>query len=96
MIQLKVAEGTPRVDADDFRDELRLKNYGGNLIYDIRVKMFDDPNWSRIGRIEFTEEGLCEGCDKRIHFWIPRDIPQLAEVEARHNADEKVPSPHVR
>ena len=93
LIQLKVAEGTARVDADDFRDELRLKNYGGSLTYEIRVKMFDDPSWSRIGRIEFTEEGLCEGCDKRIHFWIPRDIPQLAEVEARHNADEKVPSP---
>jgi hypothetical protein len=82
LIQFKVAEGTPRVDAEDFRDELRLKNYGGKLVYEIRVKMFDDPNWSRIGRIEFTEEAICEGCDKRIHFWIPRDIPRLDQIES--------------
>jgi hypothetical protein len=82
LLQLKVAEGTPRVDADDFRDELRLKNYGGKLIYDIRVKMFEDPNWSRIGRIEFSEDAICEGCDKRIHFWIPRDIPRLNHIES--------------
>ena len=44
--------------------------------------MFDDPNWSRIGRIEFTEDAICEGCDKRIHFWIPRDIPLLDQMEA--------------
>jgi hypothetical protein len=82
LIQLKVPDGTPRVNADDFRDELRLKNYpDSKLIYEIRVKMFDDPNWSRIGRIEFTEDAICEGCDKRIHFWIPRDIPALDEIE---------------
>jgi hypothetical protein len=82
LLELKVAEGTPRIDADDFRDELRLKNYGGKLVYDMRVKMFDDPTWSRIGGIEFTEEAICEGCDKRIHFWIPRDIPRLDQIES--------------
>ena len=82
LLQLKVAEGTPRVDADDFRDELRLKNYGGKLVYDLRVKMFDDPDYTRIGRIEFTEDAVCEGCDKRIHFWIPRDIAQLRQLES--------------
>jgi hypothetical protein len=87
LIQLKVPDGTPRIDADDFRDELRLKNYPGNtLAYEIRVKMFDDPSWSRIGRIEFTEDGICEGCDKRIHFWIPRDIPLLDQMESEQDA----------
>ena len=86
LIQLKVPDGTPKIDADDFRDELRLKNYPGNkLTYEIRVKMFDDLNWSKIGRIEFTEDGICEGCDKRIHFWIPRDIPLLDQMESNQN-----------
>jgi hypothetical protein len=83
LIELKVPADTPRVLCDDFRNELRLKNYPGyQLTYEIRVKMFDDPNWTRIGRIEFTEDGICEGCDKRIHFWIPRDIPALDRMEA--------------
>jgi hypothetical protein len=85
LLELKVAEGTPQIDAGDFRDELRLKNYGGKLTYDIRVKMFDDPNWARIGRIEFTEDAICEGCDKRIHFWIPRDIPRLDQIESANS-----------
>jgi hypothetical protein len=90
LMQLKVPDNTPRIDADDFRDELRLKNYPGNkLTYEIRVKMFDDPNWSKIGRIEFTEDGICEGCDKRIHFWIPRDIPLLDQMESAHDGSHR-------
>jgi hypothetical protein len=87
LLQLKVPESVPRVDADDFRDELRLKNYPENkLTYEIGVKSFLARDWSRIGRIEFTEDAICEGCDKRIHFWIPRDIPQLDQMEAGQSA----------
>jgi hypothetical protein len=87
LLMLKVPDDTPRVDAEDFRDELRLKNYPGNtLTYVIYVKMFDDADWSRIGQIDFTEDAICEGCDKRIHFWIPRDIPRLDELEAQRDA----------
>ena len=65
-------------------------NYPGNkLTYEIRVKMFDDLNWSKIGRIEFTEDGICEGCDKRIHFWIPCDIPLLDQMESNQNASPR-------
>lgn len=76
LMMLKVAEGTPRIDAEDFRDELRLSNYpGGKLVYTINVKNFDEEHWTRLGAIEFTEDVISEGSDKRLHFWIPRDIP---------------------
>jgi hypothetical protein len=76
LILFRPAEGTPRVDADDFRDELRLSNYPAHtLTYTINVRNFDEPNWSRIGEMVFTEDAVSEGGDKRLHFWIPRDIP---------------------
>lgn len=47
--------------------------------------MFDDANWSKIGRIEFTDDGICASCNKRIHFWIPRDIPALDRIESQQD-----------
>jgi hypothetical protein len=76
LMMLKVADGTPRVDADDFRDELRLKNYPNNkLVYTINVKSFDEAAWTQLGVLEFTEDAVSEGGDKRLHFWIPLDQP---------------------
>lgn len=79
LILFRVAEGTPRIDAADFRDELRLHNYPDHkLTYQILVRNFDDKDWMRLGVMEFTEDAISEGGDKRIHFWIPRDIPSQA------------------
>jgi hypothetical protein len=65
-----------RVSADDFRDELRLSNYGENrLIYAVHVKDFADQRWTRLGTITFTEDVISECGDKRLHFWIPSDLP---------------------
>jgi len=76
LMLLKVAEGTPKVDAVDFRDELRLSNYPNNtLVYTINVRDFGDTEWKRIGTIELTEDAVSEGGDKRLHFWIPSDVP---------------------
>jgi hypothetical protein len=76
LLKLEVADGTPRVFASDFRDELRLERYPGRkLVYTINVKAWDDAEWSRIGSIEFDDYAIAEGGDKRIHFWIPRDVP---------------------
>jgi hypothetical protein len=76
LMMLKVAEGTPRVYAHDFRDELRLKNYpGGRLVYTINVKSIASSTWTRLGTIEFTADAISEGGDKRLHFWIPQDFP---------------------
>ncbi|MCC5644883.1 hypothetical protein LC607_18445 [Nostoc sp. CHAB 5824] len=76
LFMLRVAEGTPKIDAEDFRDELRLENYPNHtLVYTINVKNFDEKEWTKLGVIELNDYAICEGCDKRIHFWIPRDIP---------------------
>lgn len=76
LMMLKVNDRMPKIDKADFRDELRLINYPDQkLIYDIYVKNFDEQDWQRLGVIEFTEDTISEGSDKRIHFWIPKDIP---------------------
>ncbi|BBD70552.1 hypothetical protein NIES4072_69190 [Nostoc commune NIES-4072] len=73
---LRVMEGTVKIDAEDFRDELRLEKYPDHkLVYTINVKNFNEKEWTKLGVIEFNDYSICEGCDKRIHFWIPRDIP---------------------
>src|SRR5262249_2397405 len=80
LMMFKVAEGTPRIDAKDFRDEMRLRNYpGGKLVYDICVKSLDGGPWTRLGSMTFTEDAIAEGGDKRLNFWIPRDIPNLQQ-----------------
>lgn len=78
LLLLRPAAGTPRVDARDFRDEIRIRHYpGGRLVYDILVKDFGDADWMRLGSLTFTEDTVSEGSDKRLHFWIPRDLPNL-------------------
>ncbi|MBK1724580.1 hypothetical protein [Thiocystis violacea] len=78
LMRLRPAAGTPRVNARDFRDEIRLSGYpGGKLVYDILVKDFGYQDWKRIGTMTFTEDTVSEGSDKQLHFWIPRDIPNL-------------------
>lgn len=78
LLMLRVVAGTPRADFRDFRDELRLENYPDHrLVYTINVKNFDESAWTRIGEIELTDYAISEGGDRRLHFWIPRDIPSL-------------------
>jgi len=81
LLMLKVADGTPRIDAKDFRDEIRLRHYPNQqLVYTIFVRNFDEPAWTRLGSLIFTEDVVSEGSDKRLHFWIPRDIPNQPKV----------------
>ena len=76
LMMLKIADGTPKVHTHDFRDELRIEHYPERkLVYTINVKDFYDPAWTRIGSIELTDDAVAEGGDKRLHFWIPRDVP---------------------
>jgi len=81
LLMLRPAAGTPRFDAKDFRDEIRIRNYpGGRLVYDILVKDFGYTDWTRLGAMTFTEDTISEGSDKRLHFWIPRDLPNLPKT----------------
>jgi hypothetical protein len=84
LMQLKPAAGTPRIDEKDFRDEIRLHRYPDHrLVFDIEVRNFDESEWTRLGSIILTEDVISEGSDKQLHFWIPRDIPNMAKPGSR-------------
>jgi hypothetical protein len=65
----------PRVDAADFRDELRVRNYPGGLRFDIYIAdqgtREGDKNWYKIGYIDATEDAVSDSCDHRLHFHHP-------------------------
>ena len=71
------AEGT-RVDAYDFRDELRMSEYEHGIVMDIYVAEKGDAAraldavWQRIGFLEFTRSVASDSCDHRLHFSHPR------------------------
>lgn len=89
LLMLKVANDTVKIDAADFRDELRLERYPNHkIVYWIHVKNFDEKEWTKLGTIELTDYALCQGCDQQTHFWIPRDIPTALE---RSNLARPIP-----
>lgn len=69
------APDVPRIDAADFRDELRLANYPQGLRLDIRIAdvgtRLGPKNWRTIGTIEITEDAVTDSCDHRLHFHHP-------------------------
>lgn len=76
LMLLSINSAMPRVAAKDFREEMRVRNYpGGKLVYDIRVRDFSDEQWQTIGTLTFSDDVVSQTSDKRLHFWIPRDIP---------------------
>ena len=76
-LRLRVAPDSPRIDRDDFRDELRLEYYpGGQLAYDIAVAdgkegAKNDASWQSIGELLLTQSITSPGCDQRLHFKHP-------------------------
>ena len=77
-IRLRVAAGTPRVDADDFRDELALAHYPQQrLVYQVELadrshQGKDQANWRSLGRLQLLNDVLSKSCDARLHFAHPR------------------------
>ncbi|PIP88899.1 MAG: hypothetical protein COW01_04915 [Bdellovibrionales bacterium CG12_big_fil_rev_8_21_14_0_65_38_15] len=65
-----------KIDEDDFRDELNVDNYQGELVFDISVANKEDEqgqkNWKRIGTINFNESIVSNSCDHRLHFHHPK------------------------
>ena len=70
-IAISASPDTQRVDAVDFRDELKLENYGGSMRFDIAVGTTRD-NLTKIGYIEMTDYALSGGCDHNLHFHHPK------------------------
>ena len=73
-IRFHVAPETPRVEADDFRDELSLRHYPlHKLRYIISVAPQNAEGkrhaaWSEIGYIELAEDVISKSCDTKLHF----------------------------
>jgi hypothetical protein len=77
-IGLEIAADTPRIDAADFRDELRTRQDSDHrLRYVIRAA---DPHprgkghtdWRMLGALELTDSVTSARCDGRLHFAHPR------------------------
>lgn len=63
------------VSKNDFRDELSMENYAGELLMDISVaskEVNGKKNWKKIGLIRFTESNASNSCDHRLHFPHPK------------------------
>lgn len=77
-VRVRVAEGTPRVDADDFREELAVQRYPGAVLTWVVEAAAEHPRgkahaqWRRLSRLTFTESVASRACDARLHFAHPR------------------------
>jgi hypothetical protein len=76
-LRLSVRAGTPRVDAIDFRDELRLSRYPeGRLGWEVEAAAAHPRGkgaaaWQRIGTLGLSESVTSRTCDARLHFAHP-------------------------
>ena len=77
-MRLRIAADTPRIDAEDFRDELSVKRYPhGAIVYQLEVA--DRGNgkktkarWQALGHLRLYESVTSHACDARLHFAHPR------------------------
>ncbi len=73
-IRLQVAPGTPKINAEDFREELSLAHYpDGVLSYVISVAPDNGGSkrkaeWEEIGKLELTDSVISLACDTKLHF----------------------------
>ena len=73
-MKIEASKINKKIDAKDFRDELKIKN-GDNLEFDIFVanKMVDDKKiWKKIGVIRLDTSVVSNSCDHRLHFHHPK------------------------
>lgn len=69
-----IAQSGQTVDADDFREELKLEN-NKKLIFNISVanhKLNGKKEWYTIGTITFNSSVTSYSCDHRLHFHHPK------------------------
>jgi hypothetical protein len=75
-LKIEAAEGLPRIDESDFRDELNIANYPDGLRFNIAVasegSRFGDKAWQTIGFIDVEDTIVSDSCDHRLHFAHPR------------------------
>ncbi len=77
-VRLSVDANTPRIDQNDFRDELRIDQYPDEtLVWQIDVAKGEgskkkQAQWSRIGSLELTQSVRSKTCDQQLHFQHPK------------------------
>lgn len=83
-LRLTPEAGAPRIDQDDFRDELDLENYPNQtLSWSIDVANATDQDagtknkkskaqWETIGKLTFNESVTSAVCDQQLHFAHPK------------------------
>ncbi|HEY2517129.1 MAG TPA: hypothetical protein VGI39_39925 [Polyangiaceae bacterium] len=67
-MMIKGAAGSPRLDAPDFREELRVARTGAELVFDILVRDDKSGPWQPIGVLQFDDSVVSDSCDHRLHF----------------------------
>jgi len=68
------AASSQRVDAKDFREELKIEKKK-ELIFNIFVasrKIDEKKEWQQIGTISLDESTVSDSCDRRLHFHHPK------------------------
>ena len=76
-MKLQIAPGTRRVDANDFRDELRLEGYRNRALHwqihvtSDRPERKSAATWQHIGSIRLDDYVASASCDARLHFAHP-------------------------
>ena len=77
-MRLIIDSETPRVDFDDFREELRVERYpDAELVYRIDLADFGEgkkksARWQTLGSLRLYESITSRACDARLHFPHPR------------------------
>ena len=76
-MKIQASPNQIKVDEEDFRDELDVKNYTDEQLYfDIFVTTEDSTrekkDWLKIGYILFDDFIISESCDHRLHFQHPK------------------------
>lgn len=77
-LRLRPVATLPRINRQDFRDELRIEHYPrGQLQWDIDVAPDSDSHnkstaqWTTIGKLILTDSVTSAACDNRLHFTHP-------------------------
>ncbi len=74
-MMVKAKKDLVKINEADFRNELRIENYSGDLEFEIYVANFEvnkKKDWKKIGLISFSESVASVGCDHRLHFHHPK------------------------
>lgn len=70
------------IDANDFRDELKISN-NKKIVFDISVasrEMKGKKDWQTIGTISFDDSIVSNSCDHRLHFHHPKWRDDLSHL----------------